>query len=265
MVKLKQLLENLEALWPLASADEWDKPGLSVGSRSQQIKRVLLTVDVTSSVIQEASEKQCELVISHHPLLLRGVTELTQESLKGQIVQLAIKNDIAIYSAHTNADKSEQGTAFAIADSIGLQNLMVLDDQSGHGLTGELKSAESLISFATRLAKRIPAVAAGVKVAGNPEQLVRTIGIAPGAGDAFLGVALQKELDVFITSDLRHHPAQDYIESPGGSRALIDISHWAAESLWLPLAQAQINRLHPELEVLISELRTDPWNFAVMQ
>ena len=267
MVSLEVLTQSFEELWPISSKDDWDHPGLAFGSKQSEIHRVLLSVDVTAAVIQEAVEKDAQLVIAHHPPLLRGVNELGTATIKGNIASLAIKNDLAVFSAHTNADKSAIGTGQALAKAFDVTVTGVLDPASGHGFVANLKAPETLISFSTRLAKILPSVAAGIKVAGNSEQLISSIAVAPGAGDSFMANALAANVDLFITSDLRHHPAQDYMESNqiGRELALMDISHWAAESMWLPLAQAQLAKRHPDVEFVISELRTDPWDFAVMQ
>jgi len=207
------------------------------------------------------------LLITHHPLLLRGVSELGSDTVKGHLVSVAVRGGLAIFAAHTNADIAEVGTAKALARVVGLDNTIALDPITGHGLIGELASPESLLVLSTRLARALPSVAAGLKVAGDPDQVIKRVGIAPGAGDGFLGAALTANVDLFITSDLRHHPAQDFMEQNqvGAKVALMDISHWAAESLWLPLAQKELQAMHPEIEFVLSDVRTDPWDFTVMQ
>ncbi len=267
MVSLEVLTQTFEELWPISSKDDWDYPGLAFGSKDSEINRVLLSVDVTAAVIQEAIDKGCQLLLAHHPVLLRGVNELGTATIKGNIASLAIKNDIAVFSAHTNADKSEIGTGTALALAIDATVLGPLDKDSGHGFVAKLNKPETLIAFSTRLAKILPSVAAGLKVAGDPEQLISSIAMAPGAGDSFMEQALRAKVDLFITSDLRHHLAQDYMESnqTGRQLALMDISHWAAESMWLPLVQKELSKRHSDVVFEVSELRTDPWDFAVMQ
>lgn len=267
MVSLEVLIQSFEKLWPKASSEQWDRPGLSVGDHKQIVSKVLLSVDATSAVVQEAVDIGADLLLSHHPLLLRGVTELSHQSVKGNIVARAMRADLAIFSAHTNSDIAAVGTASALAQLFDLQDTVALDPISGHGLVGTLDRPETLLGFATRIANLLPSVAAGVKVAGDPDAMIQKVGLAPGAGDGFLDAALSHELDVFITSDLRHHPSQDFIETNSYARAvaLIDISHWAAESVWLPLAQKELSKMHPDVSFIVSELSTDPWDFAVMQ
>jgi dinuclear metal center YbgI/SA1388 family protein len=267
MVSLEVLTQTFEKLWPTSSSDSWDHPGLAFGSKKAEVTKVLLSVDVTASVLNEANQLGAQLVLAHHPVLLRGVNELGEQTIKGNIATLAIRNNIAVFSAHTNADKSEIGTAVALADALGAKVMAPLDPESGHGLTCQLTEPEKLVSIATRLARVLPSVAAGIKVAGDSQMLISSLAIAPGAGDSFLSHALAAKVDLFITSDLRHHPAQDFLESNeiGQAVALMDLSHWAAESMWLPLVQKELKRMHPDLEVVVSEVRTDPWDFAVMQ
>jgi dinuclear metal center YbgI/SA1388 family protein len=237
-----------------------------VGNPDQEIKKVLLSVDVTAVVLDQAVQESCQLLISHHPLLLRPVHELGELTLKGNLVTKAIRSGLAIFSAHTNADIATGGVSQSLASAIGLRNLSPLDSASGHGVVGDIDEL-TLVDFARKISKAIPATAAGVKVAGDSARLVSRVALVGGAGDSFLSLASSSGVDVFITSDLRHHPAQDFIEQSNltNGPALIDISHWAAEWVWLDTAAKQLSAKHPEVEFVVSDLRTDPWDFAVMQ
>ena len=266
MTTLAGLIETFEKLWPTSSADEWDRPGLVIGNPTQDISKVTLSVDVTAEVIDEALESGSNLILAHHPMLLRGVHELGEITLKGELVSKAIRGDLAIYAAHTNADIAEVGVSRALARAIGLTRLRVLDPDSGHGIAGEV-SETKLVDFARKVASILPSVAQGIKVAGDPERLVTKVGLVAGAGDSFLNAALAVDLDLFITSDLRHHPSQDFKEQSriNSGPALMDVAHWAAEWLWLDEAKAELARHHKDVVFEVSDLRTDPWDFAVMQ
>jgi putative NIF3 family GTP cyclohydrolase 1 type 2 len=118
------------------------------------------------------------------------------------------------------------------------------------------------------IARSLSATAGGVRVAGSAESLVSRVALCGGAGDAFLSAALEAEADVYVTSDLRHHPVQDALEQAQASSqqfSLVDISHWAAESLWLSVAAKQLADLVSDVKFVVSDLRTDPWEFAVTQ
>jgi dinuclear metal center YbgI/SA1388 family protein len=268
LTSLHETIAVFETLWPLALADEWDAPGLVTGNPEASVTKVLLTVDVTSDVIAEANEAQCDLVLAHHPYLLRGVKTLAETTAKGRVVTSAIRQSIAIYATHTNADVVENGVSDVLATQIGLANVKPLvPTQSasiGHGRIGDFKDAISLGDLAVALGRLLPATAGGIKVSGDFGAQVKTVALCGGAGDSFLNVAQQAGADVYITSDLRHHPAQDSRET-APSMALIDISHWAAESLWLEVAAVQLAERLPAVEFVVSQQRTDPWDFVVTQ
>ena len=117
------------------------------------------------------------------------------------------------------------------------------------------------------LAEVLPPTAGGVRVAGDFDRPVRTVAVCGGAGDSLLQNPLVVASDVYITSDLRHHPASEARENAriAGGPALIDVSHWASEWLWLETAAAQLREALPSAQVTVSEVRTDPWDFAVVQ
>lgn len=263
---LSNLLASFEKLWPKESAEDWDRPGLMVGNPSQEINKVLLAVDVTAEVIDQAIQTDCQLLLTHHPMLLRGVHELGELTLKGNLVAKAIKSGLAIFSAHTNADIAQGGVSQSLAQALELRNLAPLDAVSGHGIVGDVDEIK-LIDYARKISRAIPATAQGIRVAGDSEKLISRVGLVAGAGDSFLGMASLAGIDLFITSDLRHHPAQDFIEQSKltDGPALIDIAHWAAEWVWLDQAAAQLAGIHRDVEFIVSDLRTDPWDFAVMQ
>ncbi len=263
---LSNLLASFERLWPRDSAEDWDRPGLMVGNPSQEINKVLLAVDVTSEVVDQAIQSGCQLLLTHHPMLLRGVHELGELTLKGNLVTKAIKSGLAIFSAHTNADIAQGGVSQSLAQALELRNLAPLDAVSGHGIVGDIEEIK-LIEYARKIARAIPATAQGIRVAGSSEKLISRVGLVAGAGDGFLSMASLAGIDLFITSDLRHHPAQDFIEQSklSDGPALIDIAHWAAEWVWLDQAAAQLAGIHRDVEFIVSDLRTDPWDFAVMQ
>jgi putative NIF3 family GTP cyclohydrolase 1 type 2 len=125
-----------------------------------------------------------------------------------------------------------------------------------------------LLDFARNVAKSLPPTASGVRIAGDPEAIITRVALCAGAGDSFIANALDSDADVYVTSDLRHHPVSEALEEArarGRNFALVDISHWSAESLWLAVAASQLQELFPDVKFVISDLRTDPWDFAVTQ
>ena len=267
MIQLTELLKHFEHAWPEGHAEDWDNVGLAVGSKQLEISKVLVAVDLTDSVIDEAIHLGANLILTHHPLLLKPIDSVAEDNLKGSLISKLIQNSIALYCAHTNADVQIDGASNLMAKAFGLQNEIPLIEAKGgfgHGLLGDLAEPMALSDFAAKVARSLPATARKVVFSGNSERLVRRVAVCSGAGDSFLSVVLNSEADVYITSDLRHHPALDAISTPReqGPLALIDVSHWAAESLWVTSALSKLSTLSG-IDVVASATVTDPWTQEV--
>lgn len=135
----------------------------------------------------------------------------------------------------------------------------------GHGRVGRLAEAMTLQEFAGHVAASLPETAHGVRVAGDPEQLVETVGVGAGSGESLMEDARRAGCDVFVTSDLKHHRAGEFLEE--GGPALIDVAHWAAEWTWLPVVEARVREAvgdrRDTVETRVSTIVTDPWSFRV--
>lgn len=269
---LRDLLITCERLWPASGAEEWDAAGLASGDPSADVERVLLCVDPVRSTVDEALERGAQLLIAHHPLLLRGVTSVAEDAYKGRLLADLIRGGCALLAAHTNADVVEEGPTGIVLSRLGVRGMRPIRPLAEHqgrgiGLVGELDEPEPLARFAGRVAELLPATAGGVRVAGDAERPVRRIAMCSGAGDSLLGHAAVRGADVYLTSDLRHHPASESLEQSllEGGPALIDTSHWASEWVWLDRAAERLREAHPGLEVVVSERSTDPWSFAIAQ
>lgn len=261
----------IERLWPLTGAEEWDAPGLLCGDPASKIASILLAVDAVSDTVDEAIATGADLLLAHHPLLLRGVTSVSENRYKGALLSRLIRADCALVAAHTNADIVADGTSAVLANRLALRDIRPLVPGAtadiGLGRVGELPEPTTLGRLARTLAGILPPTATGVRVAGDYDAPVSRIAVCGGAGDAFLSHPLVVASDVYITADLRHHPASEALEQArvGGGPALIDVSHWASEWLWLDTAARQLAEALPCIRVAVSELRTDPWDFSVVQ
>lgn len=267
MPKLSDLVGIFENHWPAKHAEDWDSVGLSVGSRSMEVSKVLVAVDLTHAVIDEAIEVGAQVILTHHPLLLKPIGSVGLETLKGSLISRLMGASIATFSAHTNADVQADGASTEMAKAFGLKGLTPLvaaNGGFGHGVIGKLPAPITLADFAKTVAAALPSTARKVVFSGLPGQQISSVAICSGAGDSFLPVVIASDADVYVTSDLRHHPALDAINTPrpGNALALIDVSHWAAESLWISKA---VQRLSTELgfEAIASTQITDPWTQEV--
>jgi len=267
---LATVIEQLDDLWPESGAQVWDSPGLVVGDPLQRVNSIHLMVDAVSESIDEALEQGADLIIAHHPLLLRPVTTVAESSYKGSIVSKVIRGGASLYAAHTNADVVPTGTSAVLANALGLKNQVPLapSERAGYGLgrVGVLEESMSLYELAVALGEVLPQTAVGPVVAGDPEQRVSRVSLCAGAGDSLLAHPAVLASDVYITSDLRHHPASEARQQAllAGGPALINISHFGAEWLWLDTAAEQL-RERLGIDVVVSDLTTDPWTFQVQR
>lgn len=267
-VTVSDVISALEMRYPTQAAADWDAVGLVCGRPTDVVTRVLFAVDPVLPVVREAIDIGAELVVTHHPLFLHGAHSVATTSGRGVVVDELIRNGIALYAAHTNADHANPGVSDALAAAVGLVDLQPIDPlvgspDQGTGRRGRLPTPMPLAQFVDHVASALPATPSGIRVAGDPTTLVEFVGVCGGAGDSLLPLVV--DLDAYVTSDLRHHRAQDHRTE---SRcALIDVPHWAGEWTWLPAAARQLRRdldageRGSSVEISVSTIVTDPWNW----
>jgi dinuclear metal center YbgI/SA1388 family protein len=250
----------LDERYPPAWAEEWDRVGLVVGDPDASVHRVLCVVDCVPETVGEAVAAGADLIVAHHPLLMRGVSSVATTSYKGRIVHDLIKHDVALFTAHTNADVADPGVSDALAARLGLVDLRPLvpgaDPTRGPGRIGRLPVPRPLSALTAKAAAVLPRTAWGIRAAGDPDRVIETVAVCGGAGDSFLAAAAAAGVDAYLTADLRHHPASEAVA--GGGPALLDAAHWATERPWLDDLAAYL-RATLEVDVLVSDLDTDPW------
>ena len=265
---LAEVVAALDARYDPALAESWDAVGLVCGDPDETVRSVLFAVDPTAAVVDEAIAAGVDLVVTHHPLLLTPVHGVPATDPKGRLVHRLVRAGIALFAAHTNADRAaEHGVNDALAAAVGLVDPRPLepaasDPRAGLGRIGTLPTGLTLHEFAELVAGVLPETAGGVRVAGDPGRPVSTVAVCGGSGGSLLGAATAAGADVLLTSDLRHHPASDAGES--GGPALCDVAHYASEWPWLPVAAEVLRRdLGGRVHVAVSACRTDPWTAHV--
>ncbi len=267
---LAEVLDVLGTMFPPGTALSWDRVGLVSGDPGQPVRHVRFAVDPTVRVVDEAIEAGADLVVVHHPLLLRGVHSVATTSAKGAVVTRLIRAGVALVTAHTNADVASPGVCDALVDAFGLVDAVTLTEDEGQtlGRVGRLPESLSLREFAARVASALPAAPGGIRVAGPPKAPVTTVAVLGGAGDGLFAAVRAAGADVYVTADLRHHPALEAREEArGGPPYLIDAGHWATEWVWLAgaadrLRAALADRGH-RVHTSVSALCTDPWTFVL--
>ena len=266
---VRDVVDVLEAAYPAGLAESWDAVGLICGDPAEPVQRVLVAVDPVAETVAEALELDAQLLVTHHPLLLRGVHGVPADDPKGALVHRLVRAGVGLFCAHTNADAADPGVSDALAHALGLRVTGVLDFREGSSRTGlgricELPQPESLRAFTSRVIGALPETVWGVRAAGDPQRPVHTVGVCGGAGDSLLGAATRAHVDAFVTADLRHHLASEHLAA--GGPALVDVAHWASEHPWCAQAAAVVSAaLGGTVDVHISYRRTDPWTIGLAQ
>lgn len=273
---LGEVVVAIERLYPPATAESWDRVGLVTGDLDQPVRRVHLAVDPTLAVVREAVDAGADLLLTHHPLLLRGIHSVATATAKGETVTRAVLGDLAIYCAHTSADLATPGVCDALASACGITDPAPLTAVSPErplalGRVGDLIEPVSLRDFVERLASVLPPTAGGLRVSGDPDATVRRVAVVGGSGDDRFEQVRASGADVFVTADLRHHPVLEEREQTRGGRPyLVDAGHWASEWVWLASAERELRTTlaagdgeSSRLETHVSTLRTEPWTFVV--
>lgn len=273
MATVGDIVTYLEELFPRDWAEDWDKVGLVAGDRSWPVHGLRLALDPTVFEANEAARHEGTMLITHHPLLLRGASFVSADTGKGTVLTSLLTSKGALWCGHTNVDRSTHGTIGAWTRLLALANVEPLSGAApspvntelgmvGLGARGELPHETTVGELASLIARHVPATAQGVLFTGDEARPVRSVGVCPGAGDSFLADACRADVDVYITSDLRHHPALEHVESTGDPLdvpALIDLPHFASESLYFAHLADLLRAEFPSLPVEVSSHSSDPF------
>ena len=372
MLALRDVVAVLDELYDPRWADDWDAVGTVVGDPEAEVSRILFAVDPVQSVVDEAIAWGADLVVTHHPLYLSGVTSVAASSPKGRVVHDLISHGVALHTCHTNADSPPLGVSESMALALGLTDIQPLSADArasdvwvvfvpeadveavaaamhdagagaigaydramfqssgtgsfrpldgatpaigtvgevervaetrlemvadigaresvraamlaahpyeevaysvvetapvasgrGSGRIGRLAGPMSLGEFAAHVTDSLPAHQSATRVAGDLDLTVSTVALCGGSGDFLLAAADASGADVYITSDLRHHPVSEHRERPTAC-AVVDVPHWAAEWTWLPVAAREVAaRCGDTVETRVSTIVTDPWTHVV--
>ena len=195
---------------------------MQVGDTGRDIRSVLLTTDVTTDVVNEAILGGHDLIISHHPLLFHGLKQVCGQTPQARIVEMAIKHDIAIYSAHTNLDCAVGGINTRLAQTLGLQQISTLAE-NGLGAIGRLPEPMAYEDFIAHVRKILECTY--VRYTRAPKEQIQTVALCGGSGAEFITEAIAQGADAYLTADCKYHEFQD----ADGQIGLIDIDHWISE------------------------------------
>ena len=290
-MKLKEIKSFLEGMAPLAVQESWDNSGLQIGCSDKDIHKVMVCLDLTEAVLDGAEAIGADLVISHHPLIFKGLKSISGSTYQERCVRKAILSDIAVYSAHTSLDNILGGVNHKIASLLGLSSLRWLDSgesaegcdekcggaaekscgegaegkcggadtvarASGSGLIGELKEPVAAAEF-LHTVKTIFDVKALKHSPLSSTTTIRSVALCGGAGAFLLPQAVAKGADCFISGEFHYH---DYFD-PG--TLLIELGHYESEQFTQDLLKESLERAFPELEIVKTSVNTNPQEWLI--
>ena len=257
-MKIQDVLSALEQFAPLPLQESWDNAGLQVGLTEAEVSGALLCLDVTEKVVDEALEKGCNLIVSHHPLLFRGLKTISDMTDVQRTVRKAIRHDIAVVSMHTNMDNAEGGVNFKMAEKLGLTDVQFMapktvgDVNAGSGVVGTLEKPLAARDFVQKVKE-----AFGVECAMTNELLERPIArvaLCGGAGDFLLDDAVKAGADAFITGEMHYHQYFGYEQQI----QICVIGHYQSEQYTTEVFRDILEKACPGVRTVIAETNTNP-------
>ena len=261
-MQIKSITLALEEWAPLTFQESYDNSGLIIGDPLMDCSGILCSLDCTEAVVEEAIEKGCNLIISHHPIVFKGIKQFVPDHYVTRVALKAIKNKIALYAIHTNLDNVLDGVNKSIADKLHLENRQILapkpgifnhqGDAVGSGLMGELPLETDEQDFIKWVKEKLNVEV--IKHSHFTGKQLKTIALCGGSGSFLIPSAKEQKVDCFITSDLKYH---DYFE-PDGQFLLLDIGHGESEQFVPALIVAYLTGKFPTFAVLESRVNTQP-------
>lgn len=226
MITVGQIIEAIETAAPRALQEQWDNSGLLCGSSKAECRGVMLCLDVTPDVVLQAIEAGCNLIIGHHPLIFKGIKAISDTTMQGRALIMAIKNDIAVYCAHTSLDNapSPWGVSHEMAAILGAKVESVLSE-TGTGVIATLPFATEASDFLIRVKDAF--TASGLRHSALPAQKITKVALGSGACGFLIPDAIAAGAQVIVTSDVRYHDFLDY----GQDIFIVDLTHFDTEKI----------------------------------
>lgn len=233
MITVKSVWDVINSFAPFDTAESWDNSGLLIGNFLQPVTRILIALDVNEDVVHEAISQKYDLIISHHPFIFTGIKQLHSDERISRMAMSLIKSGISVISAHTNIDRCfEHGINKFVADKLSLSRVSALGEYGVYGYFEKKKALDVLINELKMLFKiNVIKVAAYKQLNADHSKWIEKVAFSSGASMDFLNQALAENVDVYITSDVKYHEAQQVI---GYNCTLIDVGHYESESIYLP-------------------------------
>ncbi len=252
-MRCEEVIRKLEELSPVSYAEGWDNPGLLAGRKEKEIKKIYIALDATTDVIEEAIRQGADMLLTHHPLIFKGIKKVNTDDFVGRRILRLIQKDICYYAMHTNFDV--MGMADAAADVLHLKKREVLEitfedeiAKEGFGRIGKMPQIMTLDECAAYV-KKVFGIE-WVKVFGDGDMEIETAAVLPGSGKSMIESAISKGADVLITGDIDHH---DGIDAWERKMAVIDAGHYGLEQIFVSYMEEYIKRELGGLEICVQQ------------
>ncbi len=244
-MKINEIISFADEIAPFDTAEEWDNVGLLVGSESTDIKRVLLALDITIGVVEEAREKDCGLIVSHHPVIFSPIGSISPDSA----VYKLIKYGIAALCLHTDLDRAENGVNTALADALGLKNAVLYPED--FMVVGDTENTYTADDYAAVIKERLNAPS--VRYTSGK---VSKVAVSSGGGGEGVELAEKYGFDAFVTGELKHH---QYIFAVENGIAAFDAGHFPTEDVVIKPLCDMFRKKFPDAEFIISQSSACPY------
>ena len=253
-MECKKVIEILEKQSPKSYACDWDNVGLLVGREDKEIQKIYIALDATDEAIEEAIANGADMLLTHHPMIFKGMKRVTQEDFIGRRIIRLIQNDMVYYAMHTNFDVMGMAALAAVYLGISVTRVLYITSVSvtgeeGIGRNGSLKK-EMIVRECCEEVKQAFSLE-NVKVFGDLERKVKTAAISPGSGRSVISNALQAGVDVLITGDIDHHEGIDAVAQ---KLTVIDAGHYGVAHIFLPYMEQYLKREAKEREIAVQPL-----------
>ena len=248
-MKVKEITQVIEAFAPLSIQEGWDNSGLCVGSPDDEVTSILIGLDCTEKLIDEAIECGADMIVTHHPLIFSGLKKISPEDTVGAAVIKAIRAGICIYAAHTNADKVIAGVSGAMAAKLGLSDIKILDEDgegTGLGVIGNLPSPISSEQAIALVKDRFSLKM--IKTSAPLNKPISRIAMCGGSGSSLIRNAMNAGADLYISGDISYHnffTPENFM--------LMDIGHYESEIEIVDILFSLINKNFPTFAVRITQ------------
>lgn len=248
ILKVKDIIGNLEKKYPKANAESWDNVGLIVGKLNQEVRKVQLSLDTTDKVIENAIKNSADLIITHHPMIFKPVkTITTMDNLGRKIIKL-IENNKSLYAMHTNLDSSKDGLNDYILNLLEVENSKVidvneLDNEVGIGRLYTLSKEMNIDEYATFVKNSLKIKNIRI-ISENREKIIKKVALINGSGMSYWRKVKSLGADLFITGDIGYHDALDAKEA---GINVFDIGHFESENCFVELLRKDIEGMGIEV------------------